>query len=210
MDNLKLIVSKNLTKLRQQSNLTQLELAQKIKYSDKSISKWERGESLPDLETLVALSEVFDVPINAFLEKDETKVKPKRIIKNSHAMIYLLSSGTALLVASIIFAILFMIPSTKSISWLSFIYAIPIGSIPPLILSLKWKNNILPPIFSSIILWGTIISICISISYADIWSLCVIGFVLEQLIICWFVLKKLNLLQKISIIKKKTDKKTEQ
>jgi len=207
MKNLKETVSKNITRLRQHSNLTQLELAQKLKYSDKSISKWERGEGLPDLEVLVELAKIFDVPITAFLEEDETKIKPKKLIKNSHTMIYLLSAGLVFLVASIIFATLFMIPSTKMISWISFIYAIPISAIVLLALSVKWKNYQMQALSISIILWGAIISICISIPYADIWSLCVIGFVFELLIIFWFILRKLNFIQKLANIKRKSNEK---
>jgi transcriptional regulator with XRE-family HTH domain len=71
MKDIKLTIAKNISYLRQQAKLTQLELAQKIKYSDKSISKWERGESLPDIETLAKLAQIFDVQINAFLEELE-------------------------------------------------------------------------------------------------------------------------------------------
>ena len=207
MEELKSIVSKNLVKLRQNSKLTQLELANKIQYSDKSISKWERGESLPDLEVLVKLSKIYDVNLNSFIEKDEKKIIPKKLIKNSHTMISLLSAGLVFFIASIIFAVLFMIPSTKPISWIVFIYATPISSISLLVLSIKWKNYLLQAIYSSIILWGLIISICISINYADIWSLCVIGFVFELLIIFWFILRKINFIQKLTNIKNSIIKK---
>ena len=209
MEELKSIVSKNLVKLRQNSKLTQLELANKIQYSDKSISKWERGESLPDLEVLVKLSKIYDVNLNSFIEKDEKKIIPKKLIKNSHTMISLLSAGLVFFIASIIFAVLFMIPSTKPISWIVFIYATPISSISLLVLSIKWKNYLLQAIYSSIILWGLIISICISINYADIWSLCVIGFVFELLIIFWFILRKINFIQKLTNIKNSIIKKTD-
>ena len=64
MENVKAIVSQNLLRLRKENNLTQAELAKRINYSDKAISRWEAGEVVPDLETIYALSEVFDVPIS--------------------------------------------------------------------------------------------------------------------------------------------------
>ncbi len=208
MESLKSIVSKNLVKLRQTAKLTQLELATKIKYSDKSVSKWERGESLPDIEVLVKLSEIYDVSLNTFIEKDQTKVVPKKIKSMSHTMISLLAAGSVFLLASIVFAILFMLPSTKAISWMSFLYAIPFSSVVLLILSIKWKNLLNQALFSSIILWGAIISLCVSITYTDIWSLCVIGFVLELLIIFWFILRKINFIEKLAKFRtNKTDKK---
>lgn len=207
MEDLKIIVSRNLVKLRQNAKLTQLELANMIKYSDKSISKWERGESLPDLEVLTKLTKIYDITLNTFIEKDESKIIPKKIIKNSHTMISLLSAGLVFFIASIVFATMFMIPSTKSISWMAFVYAIPISSVVLLALSIKWKNILSQALFSSIILWGAIISICISINYADIWSLCVMGFVFELLLIFWFILRKLNLIQKLANLKKKPNEK---
>lgn len=208
MENLKEIISKNLIKLRQHAKLTQLELAQKIQYSDKSVSKWERGESLPDIEVLVKLSEIYNTNINTFIEKDNSKIFTQRLKNMSHTMISLLSSAFVFFLASIVFAVLFMIPSTKLISWISFIYAIPISGIILLILNIKWKDILSQAIFSSIIIWGIIISICISIHHADIWSLCVIGFVLELLIIFGFILKKINFTQKLTNIKNKIyDKK---
>ena len=47
--------AKNLTNFRKQANLTQVELAEKLNYSDKAVSKWERGESIPDLYALKTL-----------------------------------------------------------------------------------------------------------------------------------------------------------
>ena len=210
MEDLKLIVSKNLSRLRQNAKLTQLELAQMIKYSDKSISKWERGESLPDLAVLVQLSKIYVVTLNSFIEKDEKKLISKKLKASSHTMISLLSAGLVFLAASMVFVVLFMIPSTKAISWMSFLYAIPLSAIVLLALSIKWKNLLSQAIFSSVILWGLILSICISINYSVIWSICIMGFILELLIIFWFILRKINFIQKLANLKKKfTEKKSD-
>ena len=60
----KQIVAKNLTNYRKINNLTQQDLADKLCYSDKAISKWERGESLPDLYTLGKIAELYNITIN--------------------------------------------------------------------------------------------------------------------------------------------------
>ena len=67
MDELEAIVSSNLTALRKRRGWTQAELAEKIHYSDKSVSKWERGEALPDLKVLKTLSELYGVTVDCFL-----------------------------------------------------------------------------------------------------------------------------------------------
>ena len=52
MDDLKLTVARDLADCRRAAGLTQLQLAEKLNYSDKAVSKWERGESLPDVAVL--------------------------------------------------------------------------------------------------------------------------------------------------------------
>ena len=49
------ILSKNIIMYRKKNNLTQKQLADKLNYSDKVISKWERSESMPDIIAIDAL-----------------------------------------------------------------------------------------------------------------------------------------------------------
>lgn len=83
------IISKNICELRKKSMLTQAELADKLNYSDKAISKWERGESLPDAEMLYKIAELFNVDISYLFEEhkfeklspeDEKKLRTKGIV----------------------------------------------------------------------------------------------------------------------------------
>lgn len=57
-------VAGNIAKYRKQMGMTQIDLSEKINYSDKSISKWERGDGIPDVPTLVQLAEVFGVSVD--------------------------------------------------------------------------------------------------------------------------------------------------
>ena len=61
------IVAANITELRKSKQWTQLELAEKLNYSDKSISKWERGDGIPDLKTLCKMAELFSVLLDFFV-----------------------------------------------------------------------------------------------------------------------------------------------
>ena len=61
MEDLKVIFAQNLIALRKQMKLTQIELAEKINYSDKAVSKWERGESIPDVSVLMVIANLFNV-----------------------------------------------------------------------------------------------------------------------------------------------------
>lgn len=68
MEDLKAVIAKNITELRKENKLTQLELAEKLNYSDKSVSKWERGESIPDVIVLKELADLFGVSVDYMLK----------------------------------------------------------------------------------------------------------------------------------------------
>ena len=75
MEDLKIIFAQNLIMLRKQMKLTQIELAEKINYSDKAISKWERGESIPDVSVLLNLAKLFGVDIDFLVtEHNNTEI----------------------------------------------------------------------------------------------------------------------------------------
>ena len=55
--------------------MTQVDLATKLNYSDKAVSKWERGESIPDVEVLYQIGKIFNVTIDMLLSDSEMVVK---------------------------------------------------------------------------------------------------------------------------------------
>ena len=71
----------NIVSFRKQQGLTQLGLAEKLNYSDKAVSKWERGESIPDVLTLVQIAELFGVTVNDLL------ADPNRLPENTGAVV---------------------------------------------------------------------------------------------------------------------------
>ena len=73
MNDIKDIFAKNLSELRQASGMTQLELGERLNYSDKTVSKWERGESIPDAGMLKQIADVFGVSVDYLLEEDHEK-----------------------------------------------------------------------------------------------------------------------------------------
>ena len=76
-DALAVTIGKNITRLRRLSNMTQSELAEKINYSDKSVSKWEQGNGIPDVRILVQLAELFNVSVDDLVrEHAEAPVLP--------------------------------------------------------------------------------------------------------------------------------------
>ena len=69
MDNVKNTIAKNITNLRLANNMTQVELGERLNYSDKAVSKWERAESIPDVTVLVEIAKLFGVTLDYDTQK---------------------------------------------------------------------------------------------------------------------------------------------
>ena len=73
-EKLKSQLGANIVAYRKRCGMTQAKLAEQLNYSDKAVSKWERGESIPDVLTLVQLAELFDTTVDALLADPEAFV----------------------------------------------------------------------------------------------------------------------------------------
>lgn len=186
------VIANNLIYYRKKVGLTQLELARKLNYSDKTISKWETRESLPDVHTLYELSFLYNITINdlVYKKKDINKVSEKI----NKRLIMFLSIGLVWFLATASFIFLLIFYKDVSYKWLAFIYALPLSFILFLIFSLLWEKRI----FSFYAVSGVIISlvICLALSLdllldvTNIWFLTILIFPLEILFAFWFLLRK--------------------
>ena len=75
MKDIKEIVATNISELRKASGYTQITFSEQINYSNKTVSKWERGESTPDIETLLQLASLFGVSLQYFVEEHDQNDK---------------------------------------------------------------------------------------------------------------------------------------
>ena len=82
MEDIKVIIGKNLAELRKRKKYTQLDLANILQYSDKSISKWEKGDSLPDIEVLYNICNLYGVTLDYLTHEGNYSEKKEYIIKN--------------------------------------------------------------------------------------------------------------------------------
>ena len=88
--------SEKLLTLRKAKNLTQEELAEKLNVSRQSVSKWESGQAVPELDKIVAISTVFDVTTDYLLkssEIDDLSVKTE-MLENSRSRCLSEKSGS--------------------------------------------------------------------------------------------------------------------
>lgn len=176
----------NLSHYRKQLGLTQTELAEKLNYSDKSISKWERGEGLPDLTVTAQIANIFGLTVN-----DMIAPKPRRRILTTRnkTIITLLSICGAWLVATFLF-FLFEIIVLPFETWKIFIYAIPVSAIIAIVFSAMWWRK--SPLFFSIssLIWSLAGSLQISFSLSKFWLIFIVMAVLQILTILSFLIKK--------------------
>lgn len=159
LEDLKAIFASNLINLRTQANLTQVELAKKINYSDKSVSKWERAESIPDVSVVKNIADLFNVSVDFLINShDEFKLKSNEKKFNTSTVISLSILGIWTL-AMLIFVI-FWIMGTKV--WITFFAAAPVSLITFLVFNSIWNNRK----YNMLIVLGILLSIFVIIYIA--------------------------------------------
>jgi len=173
MDDLKDIVSKNIIYLRTNNKMTQLELGEALSYSDKAVSKWERGEAVPDAYVLKKLSVLFNVSVDYLLsehnEKDLKAVAPHRFDRRVISLISFLGTWT---LALIVFAMLWFF---GSLQWIVFIYALPVSLIVMIVLTSIWGKKRTNAYYISLLVWSIFAAIYFSFLNYNLWLLFVIG-----------------------------------
>ena len=202
-EKLKLQIGSNIASYRKRAGLTQAGLAEKLNYSDKAVSKWERGESMPDVTTLVQLAEQFDITVNELvvdpnalpgnpgtLEKAMTQVSEKALKRKANKNIILaLSSVLVWFVALLTFVILSSFPVLEKYSFLLFFYAIPANAIVALSLRSAWHDFRWNKALISAIVWGSLLSIHVSLLIFlnfNLWKIYLLGIPGQIAIFLWF------------------------
>ena len=136
MDELKLIFASNLIRLRTAAGMTQAELGEQLNYSDKSISKWERGEAIPDAAVLKRMSEIFGVTVDYLLDEHDAwqpAPDPADVRDRSHASIIQVALTGIVTLAVLVFVVLGGIGNIRG----SVIAATVLTVLPELLRSLR-------------------------------------------------------------------------
>ena len=186
-EKLKECFANNLCHYRKQLGLTQTELAEKLNYSDKSISKWERGDGLPDLAVTAQLADIFGLTVNDMIAE---KPRKRLLTTRNKTVITLLSIGLAWLVATVLFFLFEIIFPNIKIWWLFYIYAIPVSAIVGIVFSCIWWKKI--HIFTAIstLIWSIALCIMLTVNVHKISLIFIVAAVVQILTILWFCIKK--------------------
>ena len=182
--------SHNLACYRRRAGLTQLELAEKLNYSDKSVSKWERGDGLPDLLMVATIASLFGMSVDDMISDKEVK---KPLLHRNKIIITILSVGLVLLLAAVLFFVFELTLKTYP-TWQVFIYAIPAATIVNLVFGCCWWSKLYRFISVSLLIWAVPASIFIIVSTFYILPklnlIFIISAVLQVMTVLWFLMKK--------------------
>ncbi len=200
-EKLKYLIGSNIAAYRKHCGLTQAGLAERLNYSDKAVSKWERGESVPDVITLVQLAEQFDITVNDLLKDPNVlpeegtpiqqameKVVEKTLKRKANKNIILgLSAVLVWFVALFFYVVLSSFGIEEGA--LGFLYAIPAMAIVLLSLRSAWHDFRWNKALISMIVWGCLLSIHVTIlvlCHINLWRIYLLGIPGQLAILLWF------------------------
>ena len=184
---IKRIFASRLAFFRKSAGLTQSQLAEMLNYSDKAVSKWERGEGMPDVYVMSKIAGLFGVCVDDLINEQ----KPERPVSReyNHRLIAIVSMGLVWVVAAVAFSILSFIGVKNFAPWLCFIYAMPLSFIVWIVFSSIWWGKKMLTVTISGFLWTVFLSFSMTIGfYKFLWFLVPVA-LLQVLIILFFSIR---------------------
>ena len=175
---LKHVVAKNISELRSSAGMTQLELAEILNYSDKAVSKWESGASLPDVGVLLQIANTFGVTVDYMLS-EEHKIPVKAMVRETmrtrkHVLLALIAIAGVWLVATAVFVTLNLI-GVGGMTWLTFIWGAPVSAVVAIVFNSIWGRTRANYVFISILMWCTLAAVYLTLLSHNYWLIFVLG-----------------------------------
>jgi transcriptional regulator with XRE-family HTH domain len=189
------LLAKNLVYYRKASGLTQLELAEKFNYSDKSISKWERGEGFPDVFVLKSLADFYGITVDDFYLEEHKKISVKHNQKRKQIFIRLLSIGIGMLVTFLTFFLLdTLLPKDAAFKpWLVFIYGLVVCSIIWLVWEFIYHKRLIRMFAVSSLVWTSALAIFLTfliVMNLPLYFIFIVAIPLQILEILWYFFRR--------------------
>ncbi len=196
MSEFKAVVARNITDLRKSNNWTQTELAEKLNYTDKAVSKWERAESLPDITVLKNIADIFSVSVDYLLEETHKSEKSipaviSKVKKRNQIIITSLSTMLVFLIATVVFVVLGLLNVNLPI-WMAYVYALPAAAVVLIVFNSIWGKRIWNFVFITLLVWSILLCIYMSFLSENIWLIFLIGIPAQIIILLWGRLKKIK------------------
>lgn len=187
-DDIKTVTAANIRRLRTDAGLTQLELAEKLNYSDKAISKWERAEALPDVAVLKEMADLFGVSLDELIGNTEKQPQPPQKDEarmHNRKVITMISVFSVWFFATVLFVLACIFNKGPGGFWLAFVYAVPVSAIVLTVFISIWFNcrNLFPVI--SILIWSTLAAVFLQLLVLkiNVWQIFLLGIPCQIIII---------------------------
>ena len=184
-------IAENVVALRRKSGMTQQELADALRYTDKAVSKWERAESIPDVVILKRVADLFGVTVDYLLvshaDDPATVPLPPSHRRYKHGLIMGISILLVWLVATFAFVIAMPLANSFPV-WLIFIYAVPVSAVVWLVFNSVWFSPKINYVAISLLMWTTLTSIhltALTVFGKQIWMIYLLGIPGQVIILLW-------------------------
>lgn len=190
MKDVKPIIAENLAALRKSRGLTQAELAERLDYSDKAVSRWEHGDTLPDMNVLCELCEFYGITLDYLVHKgDDAEKLPFKAQKRHETKIAMCALAVSIvwLLATVIFVYSNIISGSNY--WKAFVWAVPISCAVILRMTRSYRSNLFSLCFSSGLIWSLLAAIYIQFLRYNIWLIFVIGVPAQVILYLWHNIK---------------------
>ena len=190
MDDLRNIIGKNLSDLRKRKGLTQLELAEKFNYTDRAVSKWENGDTLPDVEVLFDLCEFYGVTIDylthednyRYIKNDSKAATINRILIICLVSLIIWTLATVIMVISII--------RDSNPLWQAYIWAIPVNAVLLNFFNRAYfRKRLIYFIDWTIFIWTVLAALFLTIMDMNLWPIFILGIPAQAAIALWLNLR---------------------
>ncbi|MCC8131323.1 MAG: helix-turn-helix domain-containing protein [Oscillospiraceae bacterium] len=193
MKEIETTIASNIIELRTRAGMTQLELAEKLNYSDKSVSKWERAEALPDVIVLRNIADIFGVTVDYLVRPHdpEEKISIVDSVKSTipYQIIMAITAVGIFTVATILFIIFWL---RGIIYWQVFVYALPVLMISLLVLNSIWHDGKYNFVIVSLLVLSIVATLYVVFLKHNWWQLFLIEIPAEALIVLSFRLFHVN------------------
>lgn len=199
MNKLRDIIAANLIYLRKKNNFTQQELASKINYSDNAISRWERGEVIPTIETLEILAAFYGINVQDLLDTQfvSSHDKPQSGLVLKRVFIVLFSISIVWFIALISYIYIDMFKESfggnANNAWLLFIAALPVSTLVGVFYNRMWGTKLLDLISWSLFAWTLLTTIYLYflvVTSQYFWLIFILGVPAQVALILWYFIRR--------------------
>ena len=194
LEELKLVAAGNLINLRTASGMTQAELGAKLNYSDKSISKWERGEAIPDAYVLTQMAELFGVSVDYILsshtdwEPTVAPEDPKRDVVYSTSVITAIAVLGVWTLALTAFVTLWL--AVDQVRWEIFVAAFPVSVLTLMVLMCVFKRTRRLKFIVALFVLSLFVALYLLLLHINPWQIFLIAVLAEAIVFLSFHVQK--------------------